>query len=131
MKNNIGIKIRQLRELRGFSQEYMANQLSLSQRQYSKIERNEAKIDWDKIVEISDILEITAFNLVTFDDSLIFNNNSTPKKFNNYPEKLVEQYERIIEQYEKRIEQYERRIKQLEEEVSLLKLTFVKNKEPK
>jgi len=135
MKNNIGLKIRQLRELRGFSQEYMANRLSLSQRQYSKIERNEAKIDWYKIVEISDILEITPFNLVSFDDTLIFNNNSTPEKFNdftyNYPEKLVEQYERIIEQYEKRIEQYERRIKQLEEEASLLKLTFVKNKEPK
>ena len=83
MKNNIGLKIRQLRELRGFSQEYMASKLSLSQRQYSKIERNEAKIDWNKI-----------------------NNNSTSEKL-NYPKKLIEQYEKIIEQYERRLKQLE------------------------
>jgi len=118
MKNNIGIKIRKLRELRGFSQEYMANRLSLSQRQYSKIERNEVKIDWDKIVQIATILEITPFNLVSFDDTLIFNNNSTPEKFNyftsNYPEKLIEQYEK--------------RLKQLEEEISFFKSTLYHKK---
>jgi|TARA_R110000787_G_scaffold266513_1_gene372648 transcriptional regulator with XRE-family HTH domain len=123
MKNNIGLKIRQLRELRGFSQEYMASKLSLSQRQYSKIERNEAKIDWNKIVQISDILEITPFNLVSFDDTLIFNNNSTSEKL-NYPKKLIEQYEKIIEQYE-------RRLKQLEEENSFFKSIFIKNKKHK
>lgn len=123
MKNNIGLKIRQLRELRGFSQEYMASRLSLSQRQYSKIERNEVKIDWNKIVQISDILEITPFNLVAFDDTLIFNNNSTSEKL-NYPKKLIEQYEKIIEQYERRIEQ-------LEEENSFFKSIFIKNKKHK
>ncbi|MBL1233375.1 MAG: helix-turn-helix transcriptional regulator [Flavobacteriales bacterium] len=123
MKNNIGLKIRQLRELRGFSQEYMANKLSISQRQYSKIERNETKIDWNKIVQISDILEITPLNLVSFDDTLIFKNNSTSEK-PNYPKKLIEQYEKIIEQYE-------RRLKQLEEENSFFKSIFIKNKKHK
>ena len=38
MEKAIGINIRKIRELKGLSQEYMASQLSLSQRAYSKLE---------------------------------------------------------------------------------------------
>jgi transcriptional regulator with XRE-family HTH domain len=41
MSKNIGEKIRQIRDLKGLSQEYISGKLGISQRAYSKIERNE------------------------------------------------------------------------------------------
>ena len=38
MKANIGDKIRKVRELKGFTQDFMAGKLEMSQRAYSKIE---------------------------------------------------------------------------------------------
>lgn len=44
MDKQIGIKIRKIRELKGFSQEYMANNLGITQRAYGKLENQETKI---------------------------------------------------------------------------------------
>ena len=111
MKKDIGLKIRQIRELKGYSQEFMAHKLAISQRAYSKVERNETKIDWDKITQISKILEIEPIDLVSFDDNLIFNNCTQSGKMNTFN----------IHTNEKLIEQYEKRILQLEEEVQFLR----------
>ena len=43
------MNIRKIRELKGFSQDYMAQQLSISQRQYSRIEKNETEIALSKL----------------------------------------------------------------------------------
>ncbi len=108
MKKNIGHKIRQIRELKGLSQEYMASQLNISQRAYSKMERDEIKLNWDKITDISQIFEMEPSDLVSFDDNLIFNNCQQSGKanyINNYlPEKLMEQYEEPIKHLEQEIE---------------------------
>lgn len=107
MSGNIGVKIRQLRELKGFSQEYMAKMLTMSQRAYSKLERNEIKIDWSKISEIATVFEMDPIDLVNFDDNLIFNNCTQSGKaniiHNNLPEKLIEQYEKRIAQLESEV----------------------------
>lgn len=112
MKKNIGLKIRKLRELKGFSQEYMADKLSVSQRAYSKLERNETKLDWNKITDISSILEIEPLDLVSFDDNLIFNNCSQSGKINiqhNHTD------EKLISLYEKRMEKLEEEVRFLRE----------------
>lgn len=106
--NNIGVKIRQLRELKGFTQAYMAEKLAMSQRTYSKLERNETKVDWNKISEIAGVFEMDPVDLINFDDNLIFNNCHQSGKFNNFinnnfPEKLIEQYEKRIAQLESEI----------------------------
>lgn len=114
METNIGEKIRQLRELKGYSQEWMANKLAISQRSYSKLERNETKMDWSKISEIAAVFEMDPLDLIKFDDNLIFNNCTNSGKAhimnNNLPDKLIEQYEK--------------RIKSLEEEITFLRLQF-------
>lgn len=108
MKKNLGEKIRKLRELKGFSQDYMADQLEISQRAYSKLEREETKLDWDRITHISKILEIDPIDLIQFDDSLIFNNCSQSGKINeihnHFPDELKEQYEKRIQQLEDEIQ---------------------------
>jgi transcriptional regulator with XRE-family HTH domain len=109
MSKNIGEKIRQIRELKGYSQEYISGKLGISQRADSKIERNEIKIDWNKITDISQIFGIDPMELVSFDDNLVFNNCTQSGKFVNsqatlnLPEKLVEQYEARIQELEKQV----------------------------
>mgnify|MGYP002622285870 CR=1 FL=1 len=100
MKKDIGYKIRQIRELKGYTQEYIASHLGISQRAYSKIEANETKIDWGRISKIAELFEVNPIDMISFDDNLIFNNCNQSGKFesfiNNMPELLIEQYEKRI-----------------------------------
>lgn len=100
MSKNPGLKIRQLRELKGFSQEYMASRLAISQRAYSKIERGEIKLDWNKISEIAAIFEMDPVSLVSFDEHLVFSSVPNAGKLdtaqNTLPQKLIELYEKRI-----------------------------------
>jgi transcriptional regulator with XRE-family HTH domain len=118
MKANIGDKIRKVRELKGFTQDFMALKLEMSQRAYSKIENNDIKLDWDRIEAISRIFEIEPFDLISFDDNLVFNNcsqsgkNNTNTIHNNFPDELKKNYED--------------RIKHLEEEVLFMRALLEK-----
>lgn len=107
MDKNLGIKIRQLRELKGFSQEYMAQRLSMSQRSFSKLERQEVPLDWNRIAEIAAIFEMDPIDLITFDDDLVFNHlsqkASSGSTYSNLPSKLIEQYEKRIQTLEEEI----------------------------
>lgn len=107
----IGERIRKIRELKGYSQEYVATQLSLSQRAYSKIERNEAPISWDKLIRLGEVFEISPSDLITFDDSLIFNNCTQSGKFNTINNYLSEEL----------IDSLQSRIRHLETEVEFLR----------
>lgn len=108
MEKHIGSKVRQLRELKGFTQEYIAAEIGISQRAYSKIENNETRLDWNKLTKIADILEMNPTDIASFDDNLIFNNCNQSGKFerfiNQIPEKLIEQYEQRIAHLENEID---------------------------
>ena len=108
MGTDIGMKIRKLRELKGYSQEYMSKKMAVSQRAYSKLERNETKLDWNKITDISSILEIDPMDLISFDDNLVFNNCTQSGKIktinNNLDEKLMSLYEERMEKLEEEVQ---------------------------
>lgn len=92
----------------------MANVLEISQRAYSKIERNETKLDWNRISKISKTLEIEPVDLINFNDSMVFNNSPQSGKshtFNNYIS------DKLINLYDKRISNLEEEIKFLREMV--------------
>ena len=109
--NTIGTN-RKVRELKGFTQEYVAQKLNLSQKAYSKIERGETKLETSRLDEIAEILEVDPIELRSFDENYIFNNcTHSGGKFNHFINQLPERL----------IEQYEARIKQLEEEVVFLR----------
>ncbi len=70
----------------------------MSQRGFSKLERDEVKLDWDRITQISKVFEMEPMDLVSFDDNLIFNNCTQSGKIqeqhiHNLPDKLIEQCE--------------------------------------
>lgn len=99
---DIGQKIRKIRELKGFSQEYMSEKLDISQRSYSRIESNETDVKLSKLLKISDILTISVQKILGFDESFIFANCENAygaSNQNNYQfsEKEREQYQNQID----------------------------------
>ena len=71
-----GTKIRSFRQLRGFSQEYMAEQLSVRQNTYSKYENNGEKLPVETLEKIAKILGVTLADLIS-DTPIIINNQSS------------------------------------------------------
>ena len=55
--NKIGFNIRKVRESKGFSQEYMANVLDISQASYARLENEDTKVTVDRLQKIAEILE--------------------------------------------------------------------------
>lgn len=61
---HIGEKIRQRRALKGYSQEYMAFELNISQNCYSKIEREETELTIRRAYDIAEILGVSIYELL-------------------------------------------------------------------
>ncbi|MCB9203124.1 MAG: helix-turn-helix transcriptional regulator [Flavobacteriales bacterium] len=99
MNNSIGNNVRKYRELRGYSQEYMAEKMDITQSAYGKIEKENVKITIDRLQRISEILEVDLGNLINSKNQNIFNlyNNQTANGYieNQYNE-MKSTYEKII-----------------------------------
>lgn len=70
---NLGDKIKKLRELKNYTQQYLADELDLSISQYGKIERNQTEITINRLMKISQVLEIDLHALIAFNEAGIFN----------------------------------------------------------
>ncbi len=111
-----GLKIKKLRELRNYTQEFMADKLGMSQTGYSNIERDETDISLSRLQQIAKVLEIKLQDLLGFDEKMMFsgvmNNNATGGQngviFSS-------------ETFERERKLYEEQIKQLKEEVAFLR----------
>ena len=101
------IKLKTLREMKNFTQEYMAEQLGLTTRAYSKIESGETQLTINRLNEISAILGVDPIEALGFDHQNIFNNCTQEGNIGinhiNLPEKLIEQYEKRIQQLESEV----------------------------
>jgi len=72
----IGHKIKKLRELKNYTQEYMAINLQISQNTYSRIENEKVKVSTERLKEIASLLKVSLENLISDQSpSLTFNNN--------------------------------------------------------
>ena len=69
----VGNNIKKLRELKNYTQEYMATALNLSQNGYSKLERDETEMSLNKLESIAKVLEIDWRAILDFDDKHFFN----------------------------------------------------------
>jgi len=101
------IKIKQIRELKNFTQEHVAIQLGLTTRAYSKIEAGQTQLTINRLNEISAILGIDPLEVLAFDDKQIFNNCKQEENIDNIhinlPDKLIQQYEKTIQVLEDKI----------------------------
>lgn len=78
-----GQKLRKLRELRNFTQEYMAKSLGMTQQNYSKMEKSEIKFSEDRVEKLAKILDIDVNKLNNFDEKFIFTQNNEERSFDN------------------------------------------------
>lgn len=110
----IGHKIRKVRELKNFTQEYLANQLQVSQSTYCRFEKDDGDITLNQLNSIAEILDVKVDDLLNFNDKHVFNNfgSAHDDSFSiNYSNGLLDN-ERAL---------YEKTIKSLEEQIELLK----------
>lgn len=114
MELQIGENIRKIREVKGYSQEYMANKLNISQRRYSTIESDNKKIDAERLKAIAEILEVNVLDILTFNDKAFFNNNYCTQS-------SVGMFNTVHLGEAKLNEVQEARIKELQDEVSHLR----------
>ena len=103
MTTAVANKIRNLRKAKGYSQEEVAERLSISQSAYARIERGESHSWAAHLEKLSEIFEVKPEELLS-DDSNNFNNQEqkggmafqfvgTINTINSLSEKLIEQYE--------------------------------------
>ena len=79
---SVNDKIRALRELNNWSQEDMAERLNMSKSSYSRLERDERKLDLAKLEKLAAIFKIDIGELVASDDKVLVLLIGT----NNYPD---------------------------------------------
>jgi transcriptional regulator with XRE-family HTH domain len=107
MIQNPEIKLKNLRELKNLTQEYMAQQMGLTTRAYSKIESGETQLTINRLNEIASILGVDTIEALGFDHQNIFNNCKQDGNYNTIGTSTYQMPEKLIEQYEKRIQQLE------------------------
>lgn len=114
----IGYKIKGIRELKNLTQEYMAEQLDISQAAYSKLEKGTTKISQDKLNKIAEVLEVSPDDITDFDNQKILNsyNNSIIGNNSNYNDTNI-----IRQLYEDKIALLEKLLSKAEEEIERLK----------
>lgn len=116
----IGYKIKGIRELKNLTQEYMAEQLDISQAAYSKLEKGTTKISQDKLHKIAEVLEVNPEDITDFDNKRVLNSINNVKGNNsgniNYNDQDI-----IRKLYEDKIALLEKLLSKAEEEIERLK----------
>lgn len=126
----LGTKIKKLRELRNYTQEYMADKLGISQAAYSKMESDETDVSHDRLVQIAKALDISIQDILAFDERIFFSltNNQDNASFgyiihnnNQLSDNERKLYEDKIRLYEDKVRLLEEKCKYLEQENERLK----------
>jgi len=114
----VATKIRTLRNAKGYSQEYVAAKLNISQNTYSKIESGQTKLTIDRVEQLAKLYEVEPEFFFQGDASIINYNNGTYSKAvaNIYTESYHESAE-TSEEIRLLIEDQRNQIKFLMEEL--------------
>ena len=117
--NNTGFTIKRIREQRGYSQEFMASKLDITQATYARIESQEIKISIDRLQKIADILDTDILSLISPPKLNIQSQTNTDGAYGNgYVENL---YVENKETLKKLIQTLENENKHLKSEIEFLR----------
>lgn len=126
MATSIKNKIKSIRELKNYTQEYMADQLGVTQAGYSKIEKGKTILSYVKLVEIARILEVSVEDVISFDSERYFNSINTVKGNSNNGSILInsDNSAALKELYEDKIKLLEKLLSKTEDELNRYKRKF-------
>ena len=120
-------KIRMMRELRQLSQEDMAEKMNMSPSGYAKIKRGETRLQYDKLVQIAQIFNVSLSDLVDNDKGVIFfmneNGNNTSANYYSGDYSIMFEIEKLKLQLihkDELLEQKEKELEMLRKMISLL-----------
>jgi transcriptional regulator with XRE-family HTH domain len=71
----INEKIKFIRSLKSWTQEQVADKLGITTHAYAKIERGETDVNFSRLEQIAEVMEIDLLQLLSFDEKNIFNFN--------------------------------------------------------
>src|SRR5690606_11770285 len=81
--NKIGFNIRKISESKGFSQDYMASVLNISQASYARLENEDTKVTVDRLYKIAEILDSSIIDFFDADRMVIQNQTNNEGAFGN------------------------------------------------
>ena len=118
LSKKLGNKIRMFRLVKEFTQENMAEALTMSVSGYSKIERGETDITLSRIEEIAHVFGVSSADLLTESTNVIHNIGTNSVGVNNlYGGEVKLEQDKRYEQLEKELaslkEQFQEMAKQL------------------
>ncbi len=111
----IGSNIKKLRELKGISRQYIADNVGMSLKTYGNIENDVTSPDIKTLEKIADAIEVSIYKIFNFDEKVILTNHG--KHVENFSNNF-HQYNTNNEQkdmFEKLLAEKDLRIKQFEE----------------
>jgi transcriptional regulator with XRE-family HTH domain len=111
----LGENVRKIRELKGFSQQNLADEIKVDQKTISRIEKGELSPKFETLVSISKVLSINISQLLAFNESLIFNNYNQYQQGGNYNAYLNTEIDKVEELYKQLL-------KEKDEVIALLKV---------
>lgn len=79
----VGDNIRKLRELRNFTQDYLAERTGVARETIGKIEKGESGVKLETVFKIAKVLEISITQLIDFDPKKIFFSHTTNSLINS------------------------------------------------
>lgn len=116
-------KIRLLREIHDYTQEYVAGRLDISQNTYSMLEKGETKLTVDRLGKLAELYEMDIADLLKTTEQTIIN-----KVTNNDNSSSHHQHQQVtfysFPEEERKV--YLTAIKNLESQVALLQATLEK-----
>ena len=121
----IGNKLRKLRMEKGYSQEYLAEVLEVSQKTYSNMENSKSSVSIDTLKKIAEEYKIDLIELLS-DDRVIVQNNSSRESstfqggiiINHMSEELLNQMKERIEELKQTISEKNKHIELLEKRLN-------------
>lgn len=122
-------KIREMREKENWTQEYMAEQLGMSENGYAKIERGESNLSLKRLQQIADIFEVESAELLKRTIGCFVNENGSNS--NNYYSKVgdeslqfeIERLKLMLNHKEEMLVQKDEQIEALKNLVAVLQAT--------
>ena len=119
MNDAISKNIRKYREMKGYSQEYMAHELQINQASYAKIENSSTKLTVERLFTISNLLETDVSELLDLKKQTIYNQDLRESAVGHQQVQYLYQDNKDITA--KLLDQYETRLKEKDEQMALLK----------
>jgi len=114
---DIGEKIRKVRDLKGLSQQALAEAIEISQKQLSRIETNQISPTFALVERICTVLDVKLKTLLDFNEELIFKNINKQQQggefiaYNNTDIKQIETlYKQLLNEKDKIISLLEKKL---------------------